>query len=236
MLLLGIGVGFAFAAMAALVTEGVPVTETGVATGVNTVMRTVGAVTEARSWPRSSPRTRFPERRFHPKARSPSLSCSQPERRRSGRCWACSSLRSEGSENTPPHWRSTKVSASRQAIALAGAVEQLLTALVSQRRVLGRRAESALDLSSKLRSGSWSTLVQCASAHLRTRCARRTPRRRAQSTCWRLTNSHVANPILLTHAASLSAPPSPGRRGRPPPSPARAAPRGARRGHESPRG
>jgi EmrB/QacA subfamily drug resistance transporter len=44
MLLLGIGVGFAFAAMAALVTEGVPVTETGVATGVNTVMRTVGAV------------------------------------------------------------------------------------------------------------------------------------------------------------------------------------------------
>lgn len=44
MLLLGIGVGFAFSAMAALVTEGVPVTETGVATGVNTVMRTVGAV------------------------------------------------------------------------------------------------------------------------------------------------------------------------------------------------
>ena len=44
MFLLGIGVGFAFAAMAALVTEGVPVTETGVATGMNTVMRTVGAV------------------------------------------------------------------------------------------------------------------------------------------------------------------------------------------------
>ena len=44
MLLLGIGVGFAFSAMAALITEGVPVTETGVATGVNTVMRTIGAV------------------------------------------------------------------------------------------------------------------------------------------------------------------------------------------------
>ena len=44
MLLLGIGVGFAFAAMAALVTEAVPVTETAVATGVNTVMRTIGAV------------------------------------------------------------------------------------------------------------------------------------------------------------------------------------------------
>jgi MFS family permease len=44
MLLLGSGVGLAFSAMAALVTEGVPVTETGVATGLNTVMRTVGAV------------------------------------------------------------------------------------------------------------------------------------------------------------------------------------------------
>jgi MFS family permease len=44
MLLLGVGVGFAFSAMAALVAEGVPVTETAVATGVNTVMRTIGAV------------------------------------------------------------------------------------------------------------------------------------------------------------------------------------------------
>lgn len=44
MFLLGSGVGLAFSAMAALVTEGVPVTETGVATGLNTVMRTVGAV------------------------------------------------------------------------------------------------------------------------------------------------------------------------------------------------
>jgi MFS family permease len=44
MLVLGIGVGFAFAAMATLITEAVKPTETGVATGMNTVMRTVGGV------------------------------------------------------------------------------------------------------------------------------------------------------------------------------------------------
>jgi EmrB/QacA subfamily drug resistance transporter len=42
--LLGVGVGFAFAAMATLITEEVKPTETGVATGMNTVARTVGAV------------------------------------------------------------------------------------------------------------------------------------------------------------------------------------------------
>jgi MFS family permease len=42
--LLGIGVGFAFASMAVLVTEAVEPTETGVANGMNTVMRTVGGV------------------------------------------------------------------------------------------------------------------------------------------------------------------------------------------------
>jgi MFS family permease len=41
---LGIGVGFAFASMAVLVTEAVDPTETGVANGMNTVMRTVGGV------------------------------------------------------------------------------------------------------------------------------------------------------------------------------------------------
>ena len=41
---LGIGVGFAFAAMATLITQAVRRTETGVATGMNTVMRTVGGV------------------------------------------------------------------------------------------------------------------------------------------------------------------------------------------------
>jgi EmrB/QacA subfamily drug resistance transporter len=41
---LGIGVGFAYAAMATLITEAVRPTETGVATGMNTVMRTVGGV------------------------------------------------------------------------------------------------------------------------------------------------------------------------------------------------
>ena len=41
---LSLGVGFSFAAMAALITEAVDPTETGIATGINTVMRTVGAV------------------------------------------------------------------------------------------------------------------------------------------------------------------------------------------------
>jgi EmrB/QacA subfamily drug resistance transporter len=42
--ILGIGVGFAFAAMATLITEAVRATETGIATGMNTVMRTLGGV------------------------------------------------------------------------------------------------------------------------------------------------------------------------------------------------
>jgi EmrB/QacA subfamily drug resistance transporter len=41
---LGVGIGFAYAAMATLITEAVRPTETGVATGMNTVMRTVGGV------------------------------------------------------------------------------------------------------------------------------------------------------------------------------------------------
>lgn len=40
--ILGIGIGFGFAAMANLVVEAVDQTETGVATGINTIMRTVG--------------------------------------------------------------------------------------------------------------------------------------------------------------------------------------------------
>jgi EmrB/QacA subfamily drug resistance transporter len=42
--ILGVGIGFAFAAMATLITEAVRANETGVATGMNTVMRTVGGV------------------------------------------------------------------------------------------------------------------------------------------------------------------------------------------------
>jgi EmrB/QacA subfamily drug resistance transporter len=38
----GAGIGLAFAAMATLIVEGVPQTQTGVATGMNTIMRTVG--------------------------------------------------------------------------------------------------------------------------------------------------------------------------------------------------
>ncbi len=41
-LLLGIGLGFAFSAMANLVVEAVPQSAVGVATGINTIMRTVG--------------------------------------------------------------------------------------------------------------------------------------------------------------------------------------------------
>src|SRR6476659_11145546 len=40
MAVLGVGVGFAFASMATLITEAVRPTETGVASGMNTVMRT----------------------------------------------------------------------------------------------------------------------------------------------------------------------------------------------------
>jgi MFS family permease len=41
---LGAGVGMAFAAMVALIAENVHPTETGVATGMNTVVRMIGAV------------------------------------------------------------------------------------------------------------------------------------------------------------------------------------------------
>jgi MFS family permease len=40
--LLGIGIGFSFASMANLVVESVPRDEVGVATGINTIMRTLG--------------------------------------------------------------------------------------------------------------------------------------------------------------------------------------------------
>ncbi|MCB0865102.1 MAG: MFS transporter [Solirubrobacterales bacterium] len=40
--MLGIGIGFSFAAMANLIVEAVDQTETGVATGINTIMRTIG--------------------------------------------------------------------------------------------------------------------------------------------------------------------------------------------------
>ena len=44
MVFIGIGVPFAFAAMAKLIVDAVRPTETGVATGMNTVMRTIGSV------------------------------------------------------------------------------------------------------------------------------------------------------------------------------------------------
>jgi MFS family permease len=44
MVFIGLGVPFAFAAMAKLIVDAVRPTETGVATGMNTVMRTVGGV------------------------------------------------------------------------------------------------------------------------------------------------------------------------------------------------
>jgi MFS family permease len=44
MVFIGIGVPFAYAAMAKLIVDAVRPTETGVATGMNTVMRTIGGV------------------------------------------------------------------------------------------------------------------------------------------------------------------------------------------------
>src|SRR3954452_7103898 len=42
MLVMGIGIGFAFSSMANLIVESVPATQTGVATGMNTIVRTIG--------------------------------------------------------------------------------------------------------------------------------------------------------------------------------------------------
>ena len=42
MLVMGVGIGFAFASMANIVVESVPREEVGVATGINTIMRTLG--------------------------------------------------------------------------------------------------------------------------------------------------------------------------------------------------
>jgi MFS family permease len=44
LVVLGVGVAFAYASMPALITEAVAQTETGIATGINTVMRTIGGV------------------------------------------------------------------------------------------------------------------------------------------------------------------------------------------------
>jgi MFS family permease len=42
MLVMGIGIGFAFASMANLIVEAVPSEQTGIATGMNTIVRTIG--------------------------------------------------------------------------------------------------------------------------------------------------------------------------------------------------
>lgn len=42
MLVMGVGIGFAFASMANLIVESVPAEQTGVATGMNTIVRTIG--------------------------------------------------------------------------------------------------------------------------------------------------------------------------------------------------
>ena len=64
MLLVGIGIALAFSAMAALIAENVRPTETRVATGMNTVMRTVGAVIGGQLGAAllGQPRTRRPRR------------------------------------------------------------------------------------------------------------------------------------------------------------------------------
>jgi MFS family permease len=42
MLVMGIGIGFAFSSMANLIVESVPAHQTGVATGMNTIVRSIG--------------------------------------------------------------------------------------------------------------------------------------------------------------------------------------------------
>jgi MFS family permease len=42
MLVMGVGIGFAFASMANLIVESVPANQTGVATGMNTIVRSIG--------------------------------------------------------------------------------------------------------------------------------------------------------------------------------------------------
>jgi len=47
MLIMGIGIGFAFASMANLIVEAVPAAQTGVATGMNTIVRSIGGAVGA---------------------------------------------------------------------------------------------------------------------------------------------------------------------------------------------
>jgi MFS family permease len=42
MLVMGVGIGFAFASMANLIVESVPIHQTGIATGMNTIVRSIG--------------------------------------------------------------------------------------------------------------------------------------------------------------------------------------------------
>ena len=51
--LLGIGIALGFASMANLIIEAVPAEQTGVATGMNTNIRNIGAALGA-GWPRAS--------------------------------------------------------------------------------------------------------------------------------------------------------------------------------------
>jgi MFS family permease len=72
--LLGIGIGFAFASMATLIAENVRLEETGVATGMNTVMRSVGGGSARRLGPRFSLPTRSRAPRSRPRTASSSRS------------------------------------------------------------------------------------------------------------------------------------------------------------------
>ncbi|HKA95820.1 MAG TPA: hypothetical protein VKD66_06100 [Streptosporangiaceae bacterium] len=57
--LLGVGIGLAFAALGNLIVQAVPAHQAGVASGMNTVLRTLGGHWEASSRRRSSPRARW---------------------------------------------------------------------------------------------------------------------------------------------------------------------------------
>jgi MFS family permease len=49
MLIMGVGIGFAFASMANLIVESVPAQQTGIATGMNTIVRSIGGAIGAQA-------------------------------------------------------------------------------------------------------------------------------------------------------------------------------------------
>ena len=70
-MLIGIGIGLAFAAMANLVVEAVRQDQTGVATGINTIMRSIGGSIGAQVAAAISPATSSSAAASRPRRASP---------------------------------------------------------------------------------------------------------------------------------------------------------------------